>query len=541
MPKLFFNVLFLSSVIVWPQLSNAAVSYTDGFGVMPNVYISNEDALVHIDHDGDQITGSVWLGNEWSDPENIFVDADGDFELAGNPDYHFQELRSNALVIQDDEKVITYSNSYGFQYMDVSDYEDVVINQYNNQLLLIQCGAAVAVTPWTEAAGLGDEVTLEGAACAEDLSWFIAQRDALIDYYTGSAYDVGNNFALIDSIDLTGIGYNDDFDAQGITPSMLTKKNGDIVFGFTSEDDYSNDSGNVFDDGYGSDIEYLWGYSTVTDSWQSLVNPGNSNITRGQLFQTPNSRQVFAIGSSEDSKMWRIYRWDSNTGWQLEATYDFDEAATFIQPMVSKKKKAFDWAFWFNSSDTAKFYRWKQADGYQKLTERSLECNDSCDYTMTVSKKGKVFLGWQDNPTLQGSVWVPATDSWEDKTLVETGSGQLTDVHVTSKGQFILQYFTGNTNRLRRWTPDGGWGSESTITNGIYFDGNKLYLTDHTPSTDQLTVSHWQWSSNSSVAVETLADISKFEEDNSFIYDHLIFLSILTGDDERTVVDVELD
>lgn len=538
--KQFYISLFISSAAVWPQLSSAAVSYTEGFGVMPNVYISNEDALVHIDHDGDQITGSVWLGNEWSDPENIFVDADGDFELAGNPDYHFQELRSNALVIQDDEKVITYSNSYGFQYTDFSDYEDIVIEPFKSKLLLIQCGETVTATPWTESAGLGDEVTLEGAICGEDLSWFIAKHGVLIDSYTGNAYSIGLDFSLIDSIDLTGVGFTDDLDAQGYVPSTLKHKQGDIVFGFSSEYEGSG-TASVFEDGYGSDIEYLWGFSVATNSWQPLINPAEDGMTYGQLFQTRNERHLFAIGSSTDQKNWQIYRWDRTTGWQLEQTYEFDEAATFIQSSESKRRNALDWAFWFNSSDTIQVYRWTLPDGYQQLTERSLSCNDACEFSMALSKKGKVFLSWKDNPTLTGAVWAPADASWEDKTLVENGSVFLTDVHVTRHGQFILQYSTGGTNRLRRWTPDGGWGSENTITNGTYFDGDKLYLTDHTPSTDQLTVSHWQWSSNSSVTVETLADISKFEEDNSFIYDHLIFLSILTGDDERTVVDVELD
>lgn len=501
--------------VFWPH-KGSALTYLAGSG-----YIYNDSYLIHIDQDGDNVTGQVWTKDGgWTDAEKIFSDEES---FHTNEDYAtLGEFSNGSLIIydRDSQQLVTYSDERGFQHEDLNAYEDVIFG--NNKLVVLTCQneTTVQATTWTQSSGFGAPGNLSESGCGEVyMPSFTLHKNVLVEYMNGNAYDVGDGYTILDTIDLTEarIGIQTEDEVVGIEK----KKNGDIVFNYGRGDEIGV-----------SDYQYLYAYLHDSATWQPFVAVLNTGDNSGTLYQTSDGKRQFAIGSNADSTQYFFYQWTSAGGWDLAKTYEFSESAELVMPDEIKNPSDFYWAFWFNSSDQLKVYRWTQENQYEKLTTRDLACTQNCLLGLEISMLGKVFVSWRNNPSLSASVWKPSTDIWEDVILVESAGGSINDTHLTSRGQWIIQYSSGQKSLLKRWSPDGSWGNKHAASvDGTYFNGDKLYLVDLNKTTDVLTVGKWNWSTGSTDLTDTIEEISSFNEGN-FIFSENLFLSYRTQDDE---------
>lgn len=69
---------------------------------------------------------------------------------------------------------------------------------------------------------------------------------------------------------------------------------------------------------------------------------------------------------------------------------------------------------------------------------------------------------------------------------------------------------------------------------------DKLYVVNLDTTTHVLSINRWKWSLGGTEAIESIEEISSFEDEVSFIYDSNIFLYCLTQDTERVLDEVVL-
>lgn len=536
MRKLFGLVFGVAALLPLPSLADDLTSY-QGFGTQPNTYISNDQYLIHIDHDGSDITGQVWENGAWTTPEIIFTDSVGDFELEEGSGIY--ELHNGTLIMSGSGNLLSYSSDYGFQYFtNPIAVRDTVLNE--NSITFVSCNFdetnSASATLWDEVNGFGTTTSLPGSLCAEDLSYMTGQKNALIDYYTSNVYNAGSNYALLASGDLTGLGYideNDDYDTQGNNPDIVMKKNGDVVFAY--ED-------NLYGYAYN---DQAWRQTITLDEGYSLAGFIAGGEYEYPLFQTENNKQIFAFAANADQTEYQVYRWTSAAGWQMEKTYSFASSTDLITTNLDKSKKNFDWAFWENAANELTVYRWNTAHAYETRTTRDLDCNAQCTFTLDVSKKGKIFFAWENAPEFYVAAWKPDTAIWEDASLIDTNdtAGSIVNTYVTTnKGQWIVEYLDGSTHYAKRWEPDTGWRATRQLeADATYFnpDNNKFY-TVNLAADHSLTVSLFKLKNGTAFESSTVNEISSFESAVTFIFDDTIFLYYLTQDNERLLNDEAL-
>lgn len=528
---LLFGLLVVTPL---PGLAKNLTAY-NGSGTATNVYISNDVYLIHLTANGSDITGAVWTGSGWSGAETIFTDSGEDFNLYYN--YDLAELSNGTIVVRQDEDLVSYSEDYGFQHttlVDSGTLDEMVVLDESVSFVYCTVDEDPSAVSWSEATGLASAVTLAGGVCTDDLSYMTGQKDVLLDYYSGTAYDISNNYAVLDTIDLSGLDYageDDDYDSQGHDPHVYEQKNGDVVF--------------AFDDS-------LYGYSYEAQTWQPIVtlSSGFELIGAGSdaneeeydypVQQSPNGKRLFAFASNAADTEFKIYRW-KESGWDLEKSYSFDGDAELILTTTDKSKKSLDWALWLPDNNTLNVYRWSKKYRYHTLTTRDLECDAQCTFTLDISKKGKVFFTWNNDPALSAGVWTSDTDTWEDTTLVADSSnddGVVLQSKVTSLGQWIVEY-EGEKHSVKRWTPDTSWGATHNLTSeGSYYNDDKLYLVGL--DSYVLTVRQFSFDDGSKTAIASIDNVSSFNATSSFIYNDGLFLYYATRDGERVMDKVAL-
>lgn len=495
-----------------------------------DLYVSNTTAAIKLGLSGDDVTGSVWskANNTWSEPTTIFTNAGEEFVLDESYFVAIKELKNGTIVLSQGDDLISYSPKKGFQHFSQSNNVYDVVTHGNSASLIDWCNdtdISRSLALWTEAEGIEPAVAVT-TTCTDDLSYFTGQKNVLIDYYNGVAYAVRDEYAILDTIDLTSLNYanaNDDFDAQGNHPDFALKQNGDIVFAFEN---------------------YLYGYAFHSQAWQPLttIEPGFTVIGAGQgeydysLLASGDQRKFFAFTANSDQTDYAVYRWTVGDGWILDQTYSFSSAAELIHPKLDKSPTNVEWAFWFDDTKEIELYRWSKRMGYIQRTDREIDCPGHCVFTFNVSRKNKLFLTWGNaslDSTNYAAAWVPGTETWSDTTLATKNNFRNT--HITLAGQWIVEYQKDNDKfAAKRWTPDQGWGQAADINaEDIYYNQDALYFTELTDNT--LTVQYYNWQTNSATTVTTIDSVSTIDDEATFIYDDYIFLVYTTvGGTDKT-------
>ncbi len=524
--KKIFITLF-TAILVSPLATSAAAISSDG------ITVTGDNYLINFSVADDSVFGQYWTGNGWSDEEEIFAIPD-DYNNVSSTFTLTNGTYGRLLY----GYLVTYSPTDGFNPeefpTDFAHVSDTIVN--DNSVTFIDCyntfeDQAYGLT-WNQVSGFGETTLLSNSQCGEDLSYFIGQKNVVLDFYSGNAYDPQNGFAVLDSIDLSEMPfpYNDnDFDSQGHGPQLAFKKNGDVAF--------------IFDT--------LFGYAYADKTWQPIVSMDDGfHVLQEEpghfedefiVGQTGNNKNIFAFATNTEKTEYRFYRWTSATGWALDKTYTFDDSTDLILSNINNNQKKFYWAFWTNETNQLNIYRWTEDNYYELLTTRDLDCNAQCGFTLDVSKKGKVFFVWVNQPAAYAAAWKPDTEAWEDYTLVDTtGDASLSNTYVTPKGQWVVEYFDNKKRYAIRWTPDSGWGmAQHIVADDTYFNGNKYYLVD-LASNHELTVSRWQWREATAKLITTINEISSLRNYKTFVCDDRLFLAYITQDNERLLDDIEL-
>ena len=533
MNKLFGLLLGLTILAPLPSLAdNLVVSHNSSDD--STLYVSNDIALIRITADGSDIQGSAWSTStdSWSSASTIFTDSGSTFSTDDSDFTSITELTNGTIILSQGDDLISYSEAYGFQHFTQSSDVYKVVPHADTATLIDYCSntsAAHTAALWSEATGVGSTFELTGSTCTQDLEYFAGSNDVLVDYYAGVAYDITNDYAVLDTIDLSGLGYTDegdDFDAQGNNPDVAEKSNGDIVFAFEDS---------------------LYGYDYSDQTWQTMVTLGGSFSVVGDdsqgdtdysPLQTGNNKHIFAFTANNGQTQYRIYKWNSNTGWKLKKTYSFSEAADLIRTNINKKQTALYWAFWFDGSQTIKVYRWNTTSGYTKRTSRLVDCTSDCYFTLDISKRGKVFVAGVDGTGVADTVlmaWKPSLDVWEDTTLLAADISGYTTAHVTAEGRWIVVFQNDDDSYSAiRWTPDSGWSTIADVqADGMmYYDGDSLYYVTIS-SSDRLRVKRYIWSLHTSTTVGSINDVASFDDDESFVQDSHLFV-LYTGTDDSS-------
>ncbi len=530
MNKLFGLVLGLVLLAPLPSLADNLVVSQDSNDDTA-LYVSNDMALIRITSSGSDIQGSVWSASadSWSTAVTIFTDSGPTFSIDTSRFTTIDELTNGTIILSQGDDLISYSVTYGFQHFAQSSDVYKVVPHADTATLIDYCSdssAAHTAALWSEVSGVGLTFELTGSTCTQDLGYFAGSNDVLIDYYAGAAYDITSDYTVLDTIDLSGLGYTDegdDFDAQGNNPDVAEKSNGDIVFAF--EDN-------------------LYGYDYSDQAWRIMVTLGGSFSVMGDdsqgdtdysPLQTENDKHIFAFAANNGKTQYRIYKWNSNTGWELKKTYSFLGTADLIRTNTNKKQNALYWGFWIDGSQTINVYRWNVASGYEKRTSRLVDCADSCDFTLDISRRSKVFVVATDATDMTDTVlmaWKPVLGVWEDSTLVAADISGYTATHITAEGRWIVVFQNDDDSYSAiRWTPDSGWSAIASLNaEGIYYNIDDLNYINVTVA-DRLEVKRYVWNTRSSLTVDFIDDVASFDDTASFVYDSHLFV-LYTGIDD---------
>lgn len=488
-----------------------------------DLYVSNTTAAIKLGQSGDNVTGSVWskANNTWSKSTTIFTNTGDDFVLDERYFVAIKELKNGTIILSQGDDLISYSPTQGFQHFSQSNDVYEVVTHGNKASLIDRCNdtdTSRSLALWTETEGIEPAVAVS-TTCTDDLSYFTGQKNVLIDFYIGVAYDVTNQYAVLDTIDLTSLNYataSDDFDPQGNNPNAVLRRNGDITFAFEN---------------------YLFGYAYHSQTWQPLntIEPGFQVIGGDQgeydysLLSTGDRKNIFAFTANNDQTDYEVYRWTTTDGWVVDETYSFSSTADLVRPTLDKSPTNVEWAFWFDDTNKIKLYRWSKSGGYTQRTDRTIDCPGHCVFTFDVSKKNKLFLTWGSSSldsTNYAAAWTPGTKTWVDTTLATQNNFRNT--HITLAGQWIVEYQKDNAKfAAKRWTPDQGWGQAADINaEDIYYNHDALYFTELSGNT--LTAQYYNWKTNSPTTLTTIDNVSAIDDGATFIYDDYIFLAYKT-------------
>jgi hypothetical protein len=531
MKKVLGLLLGVCLLVPLPSLADDLEVYQDYHQSDAALYVSNDSSLIQITLDGSDVQGSVWSASdhEWSDAATIFTDAGEEFSIDESDFLAIKELANGAIILSQGDDLISYSDTHGFQHFaQDTDVYDVVVHRNKVTLVNYCVSGEHTAALWSETDGVGTTTTLDGSTCTRDLSYLVGAKAVLVDYYAGVAYRVNDNYEVIDSIDLSDLGYvdsNDDFDPQGNWPRMVTKKSGDLVFVFEN---------------------HLYGYSYHDQVWQDVVTLPTGYVVNGddmaeydyRLIQTEDRKHIYAFAENADQTEYMMYRWSSDSGWAIDATYSFTESTEVITTNIDKQQKKIHWGFWSPTDSSELVIYERDNSGHSELASKTLDCNN-CNVTLDVSKKGKLFVVAHGgtgvtNTTL--NVWRPSTGHWQTKTLPDNLSGNYITTHVTAKGQWMVIYQKNNSNYgVVRWTPDSGWGNLINLNaTATYYNGDTLY--DATLDTDgTLSLNRYHWQTGSSSVITTIPSVESFYDDDSFIYDDYWFANY-----DQTLEAVEL-
>jgi len=528
-----------------PSLADELATHQNTYVDDSPLYASNSSVLIELSIDGSDIQGSVWSDTSgWSTPATIFTDNGTTFDIE---DVEVDELKNDTIVMSQGDDLITYSTDSGFEHFTQSSNVYRVIVSGNTASLIDYCDSGEttrSVTPWTND-GLGTTVELTGVTCTDDLAYFAGNRRVLIDYYSGIAYDVTDDYAVLDTIDLTGLGYvdeGDDFDSQGNSPDVARRHNGDIALAFEDQ---------------------LYGFSYRDRAWRDIVTltdgvivPAENSAEYGyDPLLSPNEKSVLAFVSDDldEATEYVVYRWTSPDGWIEDTTFSFTEPTTMFRSnlyddsnivsrhSVDKSLNTIDWVFWLHDSQTLQVYNWSSDDGYTLRTEHATTCDAECEFTVDISKRNKVFIVSSD-PTGGSShtvlAWKPVADVWEETNLARAG---FVTTHVNNYGNFVVAFqskSSPNQYSAKRWTSTNGWGTKAVLgADDVYFNNNHLYFTELN-SSNELTTSSFRWRGRTSTVLDATSDVKLV--DDSFSYGDYLFLLYASTSDEANTIAVEL-
>lgn len=493
MKRIFITVC---SLIVLLPVPGFAVSVIDG-------YVYSDKSLMMLQEIDGTVYGQAWSEDDWTELESIATPG----VLDSNWIRTAFELADGSLVATDGNFYISYSPNYGFSYSEADFVASDVIHN-TSQETFINCsasGTTAFAAAYDTADGLGEQVELVSSFCAGEVTYFTGSKQVVIDYYSGNAYDVSDNYSVIDSIDLSALNYvgeDDDYDSQGNDPVVFSDNNGDTVFGFN---------------------EYLYGYSSKDRTWRSLVqlDEGFSLITDADteydesIIQTNDEKNILAFAMNEEKTEYRVYRWTSNAGWVLVETFDFNSSTDLILPERNGALAKLYWAFWTDASNTVTVYRWSAADAFEIRTTKNVLCKGQCRFELEVSKKGKVFLGIDKGTTLFVSAWDPNTGNWQTKKLASGTDISLAQTLITSWGQWLVEFNKGSKRYAIRWTPDGGWGKSYGITASQTVFHNDRYYLINIDTNNQLTVKRLNWKNGNKVELASIDGVDNLYEEFS--------------------------
>lgn len=519
-----------SDMLELSEQSGEAFNYVENAtvysgGTKPeNLYVSTAETLIHFNRsiDGTDLVAEVWDGTDWETEVVVVADS-----IAS--DYNFSA--GNIFVLEDDtvvwlydDLIVTYSDAGGFAHYTNPATTGTAVSMPTG-VVFIDCFETddgtgnqvgqIRVRTWQPGAEVSAEKTLDSCNDQDALAWS-ASNDTLVDFVHGIAYDMANDYAVIDEIEgSTSLGQDD-------TEYYVAARNmggNQVLATETALLSYDYDS--------------HWAEPVIfTDEFVR------------QVYTTENQEEIIALVSNTDYTTYTLYAWSSTDGWVRIEQYDFDSATTILTPTTSKVTDELYYAFWENDTNTLSVNSFATVHAIGTvtvLTERTLLCNANCTFALDVSAKGKVFLTWKKSSALYASVWTPDEDVWEDKLLVKNGvSSQINESQVGDGGDWFVNYQARkHVQFIMRWTPDGGWNKKQlVVSQQEFFDGTSYYLTYLNTYNDTLNVRKLK--SSGKEMIETITDTYKFNPSNSFLFSDWLFLSTTTTDNEALLTAVQL-
>lgn len=525
MQKFVFVVCSMFFLLPVPSL---AVSVIDGFGEEEKQYVYNDESLIMLQEIDGTVYGQAWSEDDWTEVESIATTG----VLDSNWIYTAHELADGSLVATDGNFYISYSSDSGFNYSySEADFVISAVVHNTSQETFINCsdsGTMAFAAAYDIEDGLGEQVELANSFCAGEVTYFTGGKQVVIDYYSGNAYDVSDNYSTIDSIDLSALNYtdeDDDYDPQGNNPVVFSNNNGDAVFGFN---------------------EFLYGYSYKDRTWRPVVqlDEGFSLITNADteydesIIQTNDEKSILAFAMNEDGTEYRVYQWTSNAGWVLIETFEFDAATELILPERNNMLTKLHWAFWTDETNTVTVYRWSAVGGFDVRATKNVICNNQCRFELEISKKGKLFLNTNTGTTLFASAWKPNTAIWQNKKLISGASLSFAQTSITSWGQWLVEFNKGTKRYAIRWTPDGGWGKTyGIVANRAVFQNNRYYLTK-VDSNNQLTFKRLNWKNGFKIELGSIEGVDTLSE--QFFLGNEAFFYFEDTNGENVLQEIEL-
>lgn len=545
MTKLLAIILGAVLLAPLPSLADELTTHQNGRVDDSPLYASNTSSLIELSVDGTDVQGSVWSDTSgWSTATTIFTDSGTAFNIE---DVEVDELKNDTIVMSQGDDLITYSTASGFEHFTQSSDVYRVVVSGNTASLIEYCSSGETtreVTPWTND-GLGTTVELTDVTCTDDLAYFAGNKRVLIDYYSGVAYDVTDDYAVLDTIDLTGLGYvdeGDDFDSQGNSPDVARRYNGDIALAFE---------------------DHLYGFSYSDRAWRDIITltdgvivPDEASAEYGyNPLVTPNEKGilVFVADDLAEATEYVVYRWTSPDGWVEDTTFTFTEPTTMFRSnlysdssivqrnSMDKSRKSIDWVFWLHDSETLQVYNWRSADGYTLRTEHATTCDAECTFKVNISRRNKVFIV-SSNPDGSGTTsvlaWKPVADVWQKTNLAHAG---FVTTRVNNNGNFIVAYQDERSPyaySAKRWTSTNGWSTKAALgADDVYFNNNRMYFTKLN-SSNKLRTSRFKWRGRTSTVLDTTNDVELVVD--SFTHGSYLFHLYTSTSDDADQIAVEL-